>query len=161
MRYIVCDLDGTLCNLCHRLYLIRCPKPDWNTFFKKAAEDDVNDWCRKIINAFHGRKEIKVLLVSGRTKSSERLTRKWLKENDVRYDKLFLLRPDGDSTPDEDLKRKWLLEFGKQKIMFVIDDRTKVVQMWRDEGLVCLQCAHWEEYKCGKGDGDDKHKVKQ
>jgi len=26
----------------------------------------------------------------------------------------------------------------------VVEDRTRVVQMWREEGLVCLQCAPGE-----------------
>ena len=26
-------------------------------------------------------------------------------------------------------------------VLFAIDDRQQVVDLWRDEGLVCLQCA--------------------
>ena len=61
--------------------------------------------------------------------------------------RFVLLRPDGDSTPDQDLKRDWLRGYGKERILFAVDDRQKVVDMWRAEGVVCLQCAAWQEFK--------------
>jgi hypothetical protein len=36
------------------------------------------------------------------------------------------------------------IENGKDKILFVVADRSRVVEMWRSEGLVCLQCAPGE-----------------
>jgi hypothetical protein len=30
------------------------------------------------------------------------------------------------------------------RILFVVEDRSRVVKMWRSEGLVCLQCAPGE-----------------
>jgi hypothetical protein len=32
----------------------------------------------------------------------------------------------------------------KRKVLFVVEDRNRVVEMWRKEGLVCLQCAPGE-----------------
>jgi hypothetical protein len=32
----------------------------------------------------------------------------------------------------------------KRKVLFVVEDRNRVVEMWREEGLVCLQCAPGE-----------------
>ena len=62
------------------------------------------------------------------------------------FNALYLLRGEHDKfTPDQDLKRTWLNQFGKEDILFVVDDRQKVVDMWREEGLTCLQCADWEE----------------
>ena len=42
---------------------------------------------------------------------------------------------------DEILKEKWLLEIGKKNIMCVFDDRTKIVNMWRRNGINCFQVA--------------------
>ena len=56
-----------------------------------------------------------------------------------------MLREDGDNTPDQELKRAWLHAYGKERILFTVDDRQKVVDMWREEGLTCLQCADWKE----------------
>ena len=44
--------------------------------------------------------------------------------------------------PDEILKKKMLDEFVDiDDVLFVVDDRNKVVDMWRDLGLVVLQPA--------------------
>ena len=54
------------------------------------------------------------------------------------------MRPSGDTTPDDVLKLNWLKEgmFGnKADIMAVFDDRNKVVDMWRSEGITCFQVA--------------------
>jgi hypothetical protein len=48
--------------------------------------------------------------------------------------------------PDDDLKKKWFNDlFPTQKdiddVVCVFDDRQKVVDMWRDMGLTCMQVA--------------------
>ena len=48
-------------------------------------------------------------------------------------------------TPDDQLKQMWLDDFadnvGKDNILGVFDDRNKVVDMWRKNGLTCFQVA--------------------
>ena len=68
---------------------------------------------------------------------------KWLEEHDVNYHEL-LLRRDGDYRSDVVVKREMLADLDKSKILFVVEDRSRVVEMWRSEGLVCLQCAPGE-----------------
>jgi hypothetical protein len=43
--------------------------------------------------------------------------------------------------PDDQLKKRWLDQLfpKKEEILCVFDDRDKVVRMWRDNGLTCLQ----------------------
>ena len=73
-------------------------------------------------------------------------TVEWLKKHDVPYTDLFM-RSDKDYRDDTVVKR----EIFEQKIkpfyevLFAIDDRAKVVKMWREAGLVCLQCD-WGEF---------------
>jgi hypothetical protein len=43
--------------------------------------------------------------------------------------------------PNEELKRQWIQEYKLEDIICVFDDRTKVVNMWRDLGLTCFQVA--------------------
>jgi hypothetical protein len=71
----------------------------------------------------------------------------WIADNFILYDELFMLRRGSDSTPDTVLKKEWLDSFGKDNIIFVVDDRQRVVDMWRASGVVCLQCDTWPEYK--------------
>ena len=42
------------------------------------------------------------------------------------------------------IKREMLIGIDKSKILFMVEDRSRVVEMWRSEGLVCLQCAPGE-----------------
>ena len=41
-------------------------------------------------------------------------------------------------------KREMLAGLDRSRILFVVEDRSRVVEMWRSEGLACLQCAPGE-----------------
>ena len=146
MKTIVIDLDGTLANIDHRLPFIKRESPDWDSFYSACDGDKVNEWCKILMENLNV-SDIFITIVSGRRKAEENKTKEWLMDNSVSYDSLNLLREDGDFTPDTELKKKWLHEYGHENILFVVDDRQKVVDMWRKEGVVCLQCYQWEEYK--------------
>jgi len=146
---IVVDLDGTLADGRARYHLVSGKKRDYEAFHAKLGEDPVNEWCAEIVRRFHYKNdqgpfdEISVVLVSARPKSAQADTLAWLKKNYVPFGALFCLRADGDNTPDQELKRAWLHAYGKERVLFCVDDRKKVVDMWREEGLTCLQCADW------------------
>jgi hypothetical protein len=81
-------------------------------------------------------------IFSGRDSISRKETEVWLKENGIQFD-FFKMRPQGSFTPDDVLKKEWLDEMisdGKE-ILCVFDDRDKVVNMWRANGLSCFQVA--------------------
>lgn len=143
---IVIDLDGTLANVDHRRHFVQGKHRNYEAFHAALVDDPVNEWCKTIISQFSLCGYL-IRLVSARPKSTETATRLWLNKNKIYFDTLDILRPDGDSTPDQELKRAWLKHTGKEDILFVIDDRQKVVNMWREEGLVCLQCDAWDEKK--------------
>jgi hypothetical protein len=80
--------------------------------------------------------------VSGRMEQCRQETVAWLNRHGL--DAVHLhMRPDGDYRPDDELKR----EIYEQEIRAgylvtgVIDDRDKVVRMWRSLGLCVLQVA--------------------
>lgn len=78
----------------------------------------------------------------------EGLTRRWLGgvfKGDLSEMTLTLLRPHGRVVKDVELKREWLRAFGRERVLFAVDERKRVVDMWRQEGVVCLQCDDWEE----------------
>ncbi len=147
---VVVDLDGTLANIDHRLHLIKREKPDWDGFFKACVDDTPNEWCVELINKMADSDNLWVRIVSARSRVVEKETQQWLlKHLSPGADwNLEMLRAEGDYTPDDELKIKWLNESGlKDRILFVVDDRQRVVDMWRKEGLVCLQCYAWPEWK--------------
>ncbi len=57
------------------------------------------------------------------------------------------MREDGDFRKDSIIKEEILNKYLKDNnlkvddIAFVVDDRKKVVDMWRRRGITCLQCA--------------------
>lgn len=153
IKAVVVDLDGTLANVDHRVHLVRQESKQFSEFYALAKDDEVNEWCRILINSIHGHYRLPVWIVSARPKTLRDATKKWLDDNNVRHEKLFLLREDEkDNTPDQELKRQWLRDNGgPDRVLFVVDDRQRVVDMWRAEGVTCLQCAKWDEFK--KQDG--------
>lgn len=144
---VICDLDGTLANIDHRLNLIYRKAPKWDEFHTKCSEDSVNIWCKNLIEVlfFYG---YEVHIVSARPAFVYGATQTWLYNNAIPFTALHLLGDGG--TPDEKLKREW---FKKQegnfvkRVSFVLEDRQRVVDMWRDLGLICLQPYQWEEYR--------------
>ena len=89
-----------------------------------------------------------IVIFSGRSKATKDATTAWLKKFDVPCD-VLKMRPtsrDFQFMPDDDLKKKWFNDlFPTQKdiddVVCVFDDRQKVVDMWRDMGLTCMQVA--------------------
>ena len=145
-RAIIIDLDGTLCNVDHRLHFIQRKPKDWAGFHEACAGDQLNDWCSLITDAFYAlygkTLYIEVLILTGRPESMREKTECWLMANAIRYHRLYM-RPDDDHRDDLDYKRDFYekLIVPHYSIEFVIEDRKRVVDMWRSLGLTCLQCC--------------------
>lgn len=130
---IICDLDGTLALFGDR------PKYD-----RDYENDDLNTVISQIIHdhlLMHP--SVKLIFVSGRKEKFRDQTNDFL-VNKGRFDNyILLMRGDHDNREDSIIKRELFEEFirGQYYIEFVIDDRDRVVKMWRDLGLTCLQVA--------------------
>jgi hypothetical protein len=129
----IVDVDGTLAIHCDR-------NPyDW----RRAGTDAPNRPVVLAVQALAAHPEVSaIIVISGREERAREVTASWLTDCGVRYHKL-LMRADGDYRPDEVVKE----EIFRQQIQHhysvvgVIDDRTRVVRMWRRIGLVCFQVA--------------------
>lgn len=143
---VLCDLDGTLADLTARLHYVQNRPANWDAFFKECVNDKPNVWCVELLKAMKAQ-GYKVVVVSARSQVVEKESREWLDKVGLPDVELVLVRPPRDSTPDQILKKQWVESYGKERVLFVVDDRQKVVDAWRAEGLVCLQCAKWEERK--------------
>jgi hydroxymethylpyrimidine pyrophosphatase-like HAD family hydrolase len=147
-KIVIFDLDGTLALIDKRRELSAKPngKINWKTFFapENIKLDEPNI---PVITQFQLLKNagFTMVIFSGRDSISIDETEKWLDTNGVDYD-LIRMRPRGTHTPDNELKQTWLNELDvdgltKQDVSCVFDDRDKVVNMWRDNGLTCFQVA--------------------
>jgi predicted kinase len=130
---IMVDLDGT-----YALIGDRSPYAA-----DQCHLDTVNYVVSDIVKAHVGAFGYQVILCSGRQSEYRAQTEKWLADNGLHYDQLFM-RKEGDTRKDSIIKRELFEENirGKFNVAFVLDDRDQVVQMWRRElGLTCLQVA--------------------
>lgn len=132
MKAIICDIDGTLAHMQGR------DPYDYD----KVDTDVVDKTIKNILRVFYGNGNYAILIVSGREDACKHETVGWLSKNYVMYDELFM-RKHGDYRPDEVIKKEIYDKHIKDKydVEFVLDDRNKVVKMWREIGLKCLQVA--------------------
>jgi predicted HAD superfamily phosphohydrolase YqeG len=100
-----------------------------------------------VCNIIRGLKdeETEVVMITARSNSVRKKTMEWLKIHDVPCDGL-LMRPTGNSVTDAYIKRKvfndeFLKLYNFSQVWFVLEDRNECVDMWRGEGLTCLQVA--------------------
>jgi len=139
---VIFDIDGTLADVSERIHHVKKKPRDWNAFFAGMAQDKAIHSMVRLCNVLHA-SGIRIILCSGRSEEHRDETVKWLSEKGVRYHDL-LLRKDQDRRSDTVVKREMLAAIDKSLILFVVEDRSRVVEMWRSEGLVCLQCAPGE-----------------
>ena len=81
-----------------------------------------------------------MVIFSGRGKETEAATIKWLDRHGILAD-FMMMREERDYRPDDELKLEWLNHHfpDRSQIFGIFDDRNKVVEMWRREGLTCFQ----------------------
>ena len=143
--FVIFDLDGTLCDISHRLHHIRGDKKDWNAFFSECVYDSPKP---EILAIFDGLVSCghHVEIWSGRSESVRDQTVRWLDQHGI-ANHLRFMRPVDDFRSDVDLKRQWLLQERERGNFptLVFDDRQRLVDMWRAEGLMCCQVEAWEE----------------
>ena len=144
---IVFDLDGTLANTDHRLHHIQKDPKDWDAFFDACGNDLPILENRAIFRALRYMGHT-LLIWSGRSEGLDRevrnMTIKWLRRNGIILpDWRLRMRQYGDHRPDDELKRVWLQEarMNNAAPTLVFEDRKRVVDMWRREGITCHQVA--------------------
>jgi hydroxymethylpyrimidine pyrophosphatase-like HAD family hydrolase len=137
---VIFDLDGTLANIEHRRHLVTNGNNQWDKFYKECINDEVNPVVSLICKTLK-KSGFNIAILSGRSDIVKEETIKWLKDNYIEYDYLYMRKKD-DYTPDEKLKEKWLRKLrNEEMVLCIFDDRQKVVDMWREQGFVCFQVA--------------------
>lgn len=131
---VICDIDGTLCDISDRLHLVKSnAKKDWLAFFRNIPFDKPRKEIIERVQELS--KTYNVVLVSGRPEDYKAQTIEWLKTYGVPYETL-IMRRSGDFRPDDIVKKEILdAYFDKSQIELVIDDRPRVIRMWQAEGL--------------------------
>lgn len=126
---VIVDIDGTVA-------LMNGRGPfDWHSVHTDLPNESVCHLIRGL--------QDKVIFVSGRDSVCRTATERWLFDRDLIGDCDLFMRPEGDQRDDRVIKEEiYRREIeGKYNVRYVIDDRDKVVRLWRSLGLTCLQVA--------------------
>jgi len=138
---VIFDIDGTLADVSERVHHINKKPKNWDAFFQISQDKAIQSMVR-LCNILYA-SGIKIILCSGRSEQYRPETVEWMTQQGVKYHEL-LLRRGNDRRSDVIVKREMLAGIDRSRILFVVEDRSGVVEMWRSEGLVCLQCAPGE-----------------
>lgn len=152
LKYVIFDLDGTLADISLRRKKAMNDdgKINWASFFD-PRNIELDSPIKDVVDLYHmmcNDPNIKVVMFSGRSDSTMAATIDWFSEHNILLPDIFKMRKEGDYTQDQELKKEWLVELLNEEqiklddIFFVVDDRNKVVEMWRNQGLTCFQCEN-------------------
>lgn len=139
---IIFDIDGTLADIEHRRHHLDEEKPNWHAFNNEMGEDTPNKPIVALYKTLWDSGNYELILVSGRAEEHRKITENWLVWNEIPFERL-LMRPLKDFRADYIIKEEILdkLRAEGKEILFTVDDRKQVVDMWRRNGITCLQCA--------------------
>lgn len=144
---IICDLDGTLALFCQNPKSeCTCHLNHRSPYDASSAVQDVVNW--PVWNIITSCSE-HIIFMSGREEKYREQTIAFL-ENDTAdgcslesKDYTLYMRRTGDMRKDSVVKAELFEKHVRYNynILFVLDDRDQVVELWRSIGLTCLQVA--------------------
>lgn len=128
---IICDLDGTLA--LHEG--LRGPYEH-----EKAEHDNVNRSVSVVLNSLRMSGLYKIIFMSGREEKFRPQTESFLARVGFLHFPLYM-RTTGDMRNDTIVKYELFNSQirGNYRVLFCLDDRDRIVKLWRDMGLSCFQ----------------------
>lgn len=131
-KAIMCDIDGTTAWMQYR-----------SPYNYKEVSNDKADFRMFQLLKILKNAGVVIIFVSGREGSDQcrRDTYNWIQRNLESDCFNLLMRKEHDYRPDEIVKKEIYEEQikGQFDIVAVFDDRNKVVNMWREIGMLCCQ----------------------
>jgi phosphoglycolate phosphatase-like HAD superfamily hydrolase len=142
---IICDIDGTIADCEHRRHYITTKPKNYDAFYEEVMDDAPINRVLGLLNVlmdYEGR-EFQLVFVTGRPERCRADTVEWLRyQHFYPSDYTLFMRKDGDHRQDYIVKQEILdTHINKSEVWLVLDDRKQVVDMWRRNGLTCLQVA--------------------
>lgn len=140
---VVVDIDGTVANIDHRKKYVESKPKDWDKFFGSLEDDEPIKVIIDLIQTLS--KHYKIVFCTGRNESLREQTQNFIWANcENELDRApILMRSDNDRRPDHIIKPELLKKAGisKNDVAFILEDRSSVVEAWRNLGFTCLQVA--------------------
>ena len=139
---VLFDLDGTLALIDQRRAIARKPngKIDNKILYdpQHIHLDEPNEPVIQLARMYWDW-GYQIVIISGRSDRTRTDTIHWLAKYEIPYNRL-IMRKQKNYTPDDQLKEHWLDKYlDRDDIHAVVDDRQRVVDMWRRNGLTVFQ----------------------
>ena len=141
---IIVDIDGTLAHMNGR------SPYDYSQVHTDVVDENVAQLVRKYAqrDIMFETPDTYIIIVSGRDDTCKDETLKWLADNNIPFDEFYmrdhtLVDEKGNKLDDTVIKKNIYEDMIKPRfnVRFVLDDRDRVVKMWREQGLKVLQVA--------------------
>lgn len=144
MNAVIFDIDGTIADMEWRRDHVRSldrKQRNWKAFNEGMSRDEPKEPIVRLLHCLRATGN-SIVACSGREAEFRDVTNKWLAFHKIPIDALYM-RASKDYRDDTVVKRELLTQIHNDGFLpwLVIDDRDKVVKMWREQGLTCLQCC--------------------
>lgn len=147
-RTVICDLDGTVADCSHRLIHINEKPKSWPKFIAGIPEDKPIFQTIEIVLSLW-RVGYVVVFLTGRSEECRVSTVAWLNTHvPLLANNPLYMRPLKDHRPDYIIKEE-LFQVIKQEHagpFVAFEDRGRVVDMWRKNGVFCFNANQGEDY---------------
>lgn len=146
------DVDGTLVDVDPILHYIlnqdrstESFKKNYDLFHKKSVSCDSNkdvvDMVWQVCN------DLDIIIVTARKEKYRALTSRWLKNNDVPHDALFM-RQDDDYREDYEVKKDILQHINEYwEIKHAVDDNPSIIKLWEENSIPTTKIGSWDGIK--------------
>ena len=167
---IICDLDGTIADLSHRLHYIKDndggikESPDWEAFNNACIDDKPIFDVIQIVKLLWSGDQKKTIPIrnlkffTSRSNAIRKSTENWLHKHFFRVNRrpddqedifkkfgvTLTMRNESDSRQDDQVKLEMMRHFGlrPEDVLCIFEDRQSVVDMWRNHGYRVLQLSN-------------------
>lgn len=143
-KCIIVDFDLTLADSSERIKYA-CPNGtyDFDKFDNWPGKDKLNEWCAAIVKGQSWR-GVGYIIITSRIQFHESIIRQFIADNQLPLPEMILCRGNADIREDVPVKTDLYMNFVKDKyeILFAIDDRLGIVNLWRSLGIPALHCAN-------------------
>lgn len=138
---IICDVDGTLCDVRSIRHHVERPigldgtfRPDFVKFHGESIDSPINHRVAELLVRARSA-GLAVIIVTAREARWSFLTSTWLTEHGVVYDEL-LMRPAKDHRSDALVKEDMAENIVRQyRPVLAIDDRADIIGVWQRAGI--------------------------
>ena len=138
---LYCDIDGTIADLRHRRIHVESKPKNWKLFEDSMHLDSPVQPIVDAVNAMAQSGWI-VVMMTGRGAQSREVTLDWLDRHEVSFHRIYM-RAAKDYRKDSIVKYELFQSAVADGFApdVVLDDRDQVVEMWRENGVACIQVA--------------------